>query len=45
MNRLFATSQKPVGRATSVNEALRLKNEIAGTLNGVQGLTRYGGLI
>jgi hypothetical protein len=45
MNQFFETSQKPVSMSITVNEALRLKNEISGTLNSVQGLTRYGRLI
>lgn len=45
MNQFFKTSQKPVSMSITVNEALRLKNEISGTLNAVQGLTRYGRLI
>lgn len=42
MHKEFETSQKPSGMTITVNEALRLKNEISALLNGVQGIARHG---
>ncbi len=36
----FASSQESVGMTITVNEALRLKNEMSGLLNGVQAIAR-----
>lgn len=45
MIKSFETTQQPASMTITVNEALRLKNEISGLLNGVQAIARHGGLL
>lgn len=41
----FATTQKPTAMTITVHEALRLKNEIASLVNGVQAIARHAAFI
>lgn len=45
MYQSFLTSQEPVSMTITVNEALRLKNEMSGLLNGVQAIARHASLL
>ena len=45
MQQFFETSQQPTGMTITVNEALRLKNELSGLLNGVQTISKHGGML
>ena len=45
MYQSFETSQKPTTMTITVNEALRLKNEMAGLVNGVQAIARHTALL
>ena len=42
MHKEFETSQKPSAMTITVNEALRLKNEISALLHNVQAIARPG---
>ena len=45
MYQSFETSQKPVSMTITVNEALRLKNEMSSLLNSVQAVARQTGML
>ena len=45
MYQSFETSQKPVSMTITVNEALRLKNEMSSLLNSVQAIARQTGML
>ena len=45
MHQSFETAQQPASMTITVNEALRLKNEISGLLGGVQAIGRHGALL